>query len=52
MSRQSNEIAYEVNSDHIYAINASIERKIDRNAYERSASEIAAKNYKVKALKR
>jgi len=38
--RQSNEIAYEVSSDHVNAVNGSISRKVQRNEAEKMRAEM------------
>ena len=42
--RRSNEIAYEVSSDHVNAVNKSIERKIERNRLEQQDTPLNAKH--------
>lgn len=46
--RQSNEIAYEVSSDHVNAVNGSISRKVQRNEAEKNASRDVAARYVVR----
>lgn len=46
--RRSNEIAYEVSSDHVNAVNRSIGRKVQRNEAEKNASRDVAARYVVR----
>ena len=46
--RQSNEVAYEVSSDHVNAVNKSIDRKVQRNEAEKNASRDVAARYIVR----
>ena len=47
-TRKSTEIAYEVSSDHVNAVNRSIGRKIQRNETEKNASREVAARYIVR----
>ena len=46
--RQSNEVAYEVSSDHVNAVNKSTDRKVQRNEAEKNASRDVAARYIVR----
>lgn len=46
--RRSNEVAYEVSSDHVNAVNKSIDRKVQRNEAEKNASRNVAARYVVR----
>ena len=46
--RQSNEVAYEVSSDHVNAVKKSIDRKVKRNEAEKNASRDVAARYIVR----
>lgn len=46
--RKSSEIAYEVSSDHVNAVNQSIYRKVQRNETEKNASRDVAARYIVR----
>jgi len=46
--RRSNEVAYEVSSDHVNAVNKSIDRKVQRNEAEKNASRDVAARYVVR----
>lgn len=46
--RRNFEIAYEVSSDHVNAVNRAIGLKIERNAIERQESEKSSKDFVVK----
>ena len=47
-ARKSQEIIYEVSSDHVNAVNRSIGRKIQRNETEKNASREVAARYIVR----